>query len=75
MPFYDFRCEACGEIFTIRATFKEKKSGLCPECPKCHAARVRQLIGTGLMILRRQDGTPMSRSGCCGSGGEGACGT
>ena len=31
MPFYDFKCDECGERFVVRATFKEKQAGLQPQ--------------------------------------------
>jgi len=72
MPYYDYRCEQCGEVFEIRASFKEKAAGLDPECPKCHAKRARQMVTTGLLVLGSSGGNPSSpgcgpdaRPGCC----------
>ena len=73
MPLYDFRCEDCGTVFEVRATIKDKETGLNPVCPACHGSRVRQLIAVGLLI-RGSDGAQLSvptcdpgaRTGCCG---------
>ena len=31
MASYDYRCRNCGNVFTVRATFKEKEAGLDEE--------------------------------------------
>ncbi len=69
MPLYDFRCEACGKVFEIRATIKQKEAGIEPECPECHAHEARQVITAGLM-LHGAGGTSGPTS-CCG--GPGCC--
>ncbi len=69
MPLYDFRCEACGKVFEIRATIKQKEAGLEPECPQCHAHAARQVITAGLMV--HGSGSPSGPASCCG--GPGCC--
>jgi len=72
MPYYEYRCEQCGEEFEVRATFKEKEAGLDPECPKCRVRKARQLLTAGL-VLRGSGGETISPS-CCGpSAGPGCC--
>lgn len=73
MPFYSFRCEECGTEFEVRATFKERETGLKPECPSCHSLKVQQLIPSGLAVLGSSgsrfvapDCGPGAKSGCCG---------
>jgi putative FmdB family regulatory protein len=73
MPFYDFRCNQCDHVFTVRATFKEKEAGLQLECPVCHAQATRQVITAGLLIgLAAGDARsapacgPLAGPGCCG---------
>jgi putative FmdB family regulatory protein len=76
MPFYDYRCEECGETFVVRATIKERQDGLRPRCPLCGSAETRSMIASGQMILRRRDGTPRQpgNGGCCSPGsGRGCC--
>jgi putative FmdB family regulatory protein len=75
MPFYAFQCEACQQVFEVRATIKEREAGLHPECPTCHAAQVKPLITAGL-VVRGSDGGSISSSGpVCGCGSGGCCGS
>jgi len=33
MPIYEFRCDACGEVFELLAiTAKDEKGAACPQC-------------------------------------------
>lgn len=80
MPMYDFRCQECGNPFTVRASFKEKDAGLQPECPVCHGQETQQVLTAGIFIGQTAGGSslplPMmgGGAGCgCGSGGCG-CG-
>lgn len=73
MPFYDFQCRQCDEVFEIRASIKEKEAGLKPECPVCHSHQTRQLLSAGLVVLHSSDGSagpsqcgPNAGPGCCG---------
>jgi len=41
MPLYDFRCDACGEVFEVSAFFAElEQRSVCPQCGGRHTARV-----------------------------------
>lgn len=72
MPLYDFQCDVCQSSFTIRASFKEKETGLEPECPQCHSKRIRQVITAGLFM--RDRGGASSGSPICGpNAGPGCC--
>ncbi len=68
MPLYDFRCQACGAVYEIRATIKQKENGLEPECPQCHARTARQVITAGLMV-RGAAGGATGPASCCGGPG------
>lgn len=72
MPIYNFQCEQCSEIFEVRATFKEKETGLEPECPICHSKETRQMITAGL-VLRGSSGASLSLPGCGPNVGPGCC--
>ena len=50
MPFYDFRCKQCEDLFTVRATIKEKEEGLRPACPVCQASETQQVITAGILL-------------------------
>jgi putative FmdB family regulatory protein len=67
---YAYRCEACGEQFTVRATLAEKERGLSPRCPLCGSRNVMQDYA-GVGIARSGGGSgsccgPSRRGGCCG---------
>ena len=71
MPIYDYQCQACGEVFEVRATIKEKEAGLTLVCPKCssHEARQRLTVVQTLHSGRefsRPVCTPNASPGCCG---------
>lgn len=72
MPFYDFRCEHCDEVFEIRASIKEKEIGLEPECPKCHGKKTRQMITAGL-VMRGSDGAQLNFPICGPTAGPRCC--
>jgi len=73
MPYYDYRCAECGEVFEVRASIKEKEEGLKLECPQCHALEVRQVISAGLVI--HSTGGETASLSCCGpNAGPGCCG-
>ena len=73
MPFYDFHCEECNEVFEVHASIKEKEAGLAPACPRCGSKRVQQMITAGLLI-RGGNGNSISFPACGPSAGPGCCG-
>ena len=42
MPVYEYRCEACGEVFELFMRSFSSQTG--PECPECGSQRVRRAI-------------------------------
>ncbi len=72
MPFYDYRCNACGEVFEVQATMKEKEAGLDVICPKCGGREARQqltaasTIHAGNEIPSASSCRPDSGGCCCG---------
>jgi putative FmdB family regulatory protein len=71
MPFYEYQCEGCSNVFEVRATIKEKEAGLKLACPKCGGRKVRQRL-TAAVGLR---GGPKSSPPTCGpNSGPGCCG-
>ena len=75
MPLYDYQCQACGHLFEIRATFKEKEDSLRPICPTCESVQTKQMLSAPMVILSGAGaGAPLpplgcgpnARSGCCG---------
>ena len=71
MPLYDYQCKDCGEHFEVRATIKEKISGLNLVCSKCGSTDARQLL-TAASVLH--GGKEISQSGCGPNAGPGCCG-
>ncbi len=43
MPTYEYRCQKCGENFTVTMTLLEHDRTK-PRCPKCKSPRVEQLL-------------------------------
>jgi putative FmdB family regulatory protein len=77
MALYDYRCQNCGTVFTLRATFKEKDAGLDPVCPVCHVQDARHIISApllaGVNALSKSYSLPLQAGSCCASGGGCAC--
>ncbi len=72
MPFYDYRCRECGQVFEVRATFKEKDEGLRPICPSCESKETEQVVSAP-MVVRAGDGASAVPLGCGPSAGPGCC--
>jgi putative FmdB family regulatory protein len=54
MPIYEYRCEACGEVFEVLVRSRSRQTG--PRCPKCGSAEVTKamsLFGLGRATGRR----------------------
>ncbi len=74
MPFYDFRCNQCDNVFTIRATIKEKEGGLMPSCPECGSFETQQVITAGILLGQAVTGNGrLPPSSCCGPGAGSEC--
>jgi len=71
MPFYDYRCKDCGEVFEVRFTIKEKETGLELVCPKCDSHEVLQMLNAVLILHDNKDFSPPT---CGPNGGSGCCG-
>lgn len=68
---YAYRCEDCGEQFTMRATLAEKERGLSARCPLCGSRKAAQdFASVGVVRSGAGGGPPRS----CGLGsGAGCC--
>lgn len=44
MPYYDFECTQCHEVFSQKQTFAEHDKHRPVKCPKCSSTKVKQLI-------------------------------
>lgn len=74
MPLYDYQCKQYQAIFEVRASFKEKETGLQPECPQCHSPDVRQILTAGLLLQIGRDGAALNLPVCGPNSGPGCCG-
>lgn len=80
MARYDYRCQKCGNVFSVRASFEEKEAGLEPVCPVCHEQDAKQVIGVpmlagvGANTGNKSIALPVQSGSCCGSGGSCGCG-
>jgi putative FmdB family regulatory protein len=70
MPFYEFECKDCSEVFEVRATIKEKEAGLELVCPKCDSHEVRQMLTAASMLRGTNEISPSS---CGPNTGPGCC--
>ncbi len=76
MPLYDYECHACGQVFEVRATFKQKEEGLCPVCPSCRAEDTAQVVSAPMVIRPGAgDGTRLPSCRCGPNAGPGCCGS
>jgi len=46
MPFYDYKCDACGHIFEEMLKIKDHKKPEKKPCPNCKEKKVKQIILT-----------------------------
>lgn len=53
MPTYEYRCNQCGEVFTIIMSFREFEAGKIT-CPKCNANDVKQQMTTFMAKTSRK---------------------
>lgn len=53
MPTYDYKCEACGEVFE---KFQSISAAPLKKCPQCGANRLKRLIGTGSGVIFKGGG-------------------
>ena len=44
MPFYDYKCLACQDVFEEFLSIKQRKKPETKPCPKCGEKRVQQII-------------------------------
>lgn len=46
MPFYDFKCNECDEVFDIFANMSEKNKIIKKnKCPKCKSKKISEIVG------------------------------
>ncbi len=70
MPFYEYKCDACGHEFEEFQKITDRPVKTCPECRK---RRVRRLISQTSFVLKGSGWyvTDYARKGASASGGSG----
>lgn len=70
MPFYDLKCEKCGEQFNIMAKMSEREQKLI-KCPKCGSNELSAVFSNVNIVQSRSKEAPACPNmhkcgGCCG---------
>ncbi len=74
MPLYDYQCRDCGQVFEVRATFKQKEQGLHPACPACESAKTQQVVSAPMVVRAGAgDRADLAQFACDPSAGRGCC--
>ena len=53
MPTYDYECQSCHHHWDV---FQSIKADALKDCPQCHAATAKRLIGTGAAVIFKGSG-------------------
>ena len=69
MPLYDYRCRACGHVFSA-LVFSGQTSEEEIECPKCHENDAEKLLSMKTAVLSSGKSTSSS-AGCTAPAGSG----
>jgi len=72
MPFYDYKCAACGRKFEVSHGMSGKPDGLrCESCGSPDLHRIFQPVG----VMKAGGALPAGGSSSCSSCASGACGS
>lgn len=53
MPVYEYKCEKCGETFSLVMGIKEKDKAKI-ECPKCGSDKVKPIYSTFFAVTSKK---------------------
>ncbi len=67
MPFYEYACSACGEIFEVLQKLGASAEGV--RCPKCGENDCRKLMSASTLHGTCGDGRTPGGGGCIPQGG------
>lgn len=70
MPYYDFKCNDCGQTTEVKATISQKSEGLDVECKDCHSHNTEQVFLSVAVGVADQSFEKAPQGQACGS----ACG-
>jgi len=70
MPFYDLKCDKCGEEFNIMAKMNDREQKLI-SCPKCGSNELSAVFSNVNIVQSRKSDAPQCPNihkcgGCCG---------
>ena len=64
MPAYDYRCDDCGEEFTVRLSISAYSAGATMACARCGSAHTTRQLGTVAVLSGGRTGGGASANGC-----------
>jgi putative FmdB family regulatory protein len=67
MPYYEYRCNECGEVFEKMLRFSE--ANLIPCCPKCASADTHKKLSKVAAFGSASTGGATTASSCAPRGG------
>ncbi len=67
MPFYEYRCNSCGEAFEKMMRFSE--ASLNPVCPKCQSQDTQKKLSVVASFGASSSGSASTASSCAPRGG------
>ncbi len=68
---YEYKCDACGRFYEVKATVAEKTKGLELVCPQCESAEATQVFTSVFVLSGSKPGGFVPPS--CGPGAGGTC--
>jgi putative FmdB family regulatory protein len=68
MPFYEYRCHDCGQVFPLLQKRDAARSGYA--CPSCEGARTERVFSVFASAVA---GKSAAETGCAMAGGPAAC--
>ncbi len=67
MPYYEYRCNECGEAFEMMLRFSE--ADRIPVCPKCESPNTQKKLSRVVSFGAAASGGSSSSASNCGSSG------
>jgi putative FmdB family regulatory protein len=67
VPAYDYQCQDCESVFTLRLSISAYTAGVKPQCPTCGSGRATRRLGAVNVLGDSRTGG--ASAGGCGNGG------
>jgi putative FmdB family regulatory protein len=75
MPFYEYKCDDCGKVFTLLQSRSAERSGFsCPKCSGTQTERVFSTFASSVAGKSAADYCPTNRRVGCSHAGSCGCG-